>query len=926
MIFKKTARFLLPLAWAALLFAIPAAASEEETPDVHTHTVESWTEGETEHSGLCTECGETVTQPHTYYAGEQTLAPGCTAEGEMTFTCVCGSTHVQKLLPLSDHVCENWTQTEEGHSGQCVHCGEAVLREHHYDAGVVTTAPTCQAEGIVTYTCVCGHSYTGTLPKLTEHIGGSWTSDQEKHTGACVHCGEMVEEQHHYDDGVVTTEPTCQTEGVMTFTCICGHSYEQVLPQLTYHVGGQWTCDEENHTGACIFCGEVVTGQHRFDHGVITTAPTCQTEGILTFTCACGYSREEPIEKLAGHIYDQWFFDGLTHTGACGFCGEAMAGEHSYGEGKITTEPTCQADGVMTFTCTCGHSYEEVVLKGEHHVGDQWTIDEQGHNSTCILCGEAFTIQHSYDAGVTITLPTCKDDGVILFTCACGHSYEEAVPKGDYHTGSNWNYDEESHNGTCIHCGEAITGQHSYEGVITTPPTCQADGVMTFSCICGHSYEQVLPQLPDHIFSDYICSNSHHDRVCVHCGEAVSAQHIWNEGVQTQAPTCTEEGMLTFTCQICGHSKQEAIAVIEHSYGDWVSTGETHHTHSCLCGAVEEAEHTWDSGVVTVQATCSERGTKLYTCTGCGETKTTRIAMKAHKYSNSCDNTCNACSYVRRTSHTYQTKWTTNEQEHWHKCKVCGHQGSLEAHTPGEWIVDVPAGEYSDGEQHRNCSQCGRLLETVVIPATGCLHGNEELRGEKAPTCTEEGYTGDLICPRCEAVVQQGEKIPMLLHQTQLVGYVEATCAQEGYSGDWVCQVCENIVEAGIIMEMLPHDGQKQGVVEATCTENGYTGDLICKNCQHLMESGEEVPATGHSYQEGLCRVCNGKDPDYVKPTQPPTEPPTQPSTQMPTETQQPEPVVQEPLMSPVIIGCIVALAVAFVGIIVLIVIMIKKK
>ena len=114
--------------------------------------------------------------------------------------------------------------------------------------------------------------------------------------------------------------------------------------------------------------------------------------------------------------------------------------------------------------------------------------------------------------------------------------------------------------------------------------------------------------------------------------------------------------------------------------------------------------------------------------------------------------------------------------------------------------------------------------------------------------------------------------------------------------------------------------------MEATCTENGYTGDLICKNCQHLMESGEEVPATGHSYQEGLCRVCNGKDPDYVKPTQPPTEPPTQPSTQMPTETQQPEPVVQEPLMSPVIIGCIVALAVAFVGIIVLIVIMIKKK
>ncbi len=45
-----------------------------------------------------------------------------------------------------------------------------------------------------------------------------------------------------------------------------------------------------------------------------------------------------------------------------------------------------------------------------------------------------------------------------------------------------------------------------------------------------------------------------------------------------------------------------------------------------------ECSHTWDSGVVTKNATCTEKGEKTYTCTSCGATKTEKIDKISHSY------------------------------------------------------------------------------------------------------------------------------------------------------------------------------------------------------------------------------------------------------------------------------------------------------
>ena len=48
---------------------------------------------------------------------------------------------------------------------------------------------------------------------------------------------------------------------------------------------------------------------------------------------------------------------------------------------------------------------------------------------------------------------------------------------------------------------------------------------------------------------------------------------------------------------------------------------------------------------------------------------------------------------------------------------------------------------------------------------------------------------------------------------------------------------------------------------EPTCTESGYTGDSYCVDCGELLAQGEEIPATGHSYENGVCTQCGEASP-----------------------------------------------------------------
>lgn len=112
---------------------------------------------------------EPIEEDHEHdYEEEITKEPTCTVDGEKTFTCkICGKTKTE-VIPATGH---NYVD------GECTYCGEK--HEHHYDE-TITKEATCTEEGVKTYTCECGDSYTEPIP-VKEHSYGE--------DGVCKDCG-----------------------------------------------------------------------------------------------------------------------------------------------------------------------------------------------------------------------------------------------------------------------------------------------------------------------------------------------------------------------------------------------------------------------------------------------------------------------------------------------------------------------------------------------------------------------------------------------------------------------------------------------------------------------------------------------------------------------------------------------------------------
>ena len=252
-----------------------------------------------------------------------------------------------------------------------------------------------------------------------------------------------------------------------------------------------------------------------------------------------------------------------------------------------------------------------------------------------------------------------------------------------------------------------------------------------------------------------------HKHTCKVCGNVETAAHTWDSGKVTEAPTHTKEGTKTYTCTVCGETKTEKVEKLkEHSYGEWTKHDDKQHKHSCVCGDTQYAAHTWDSGKVTEVPTHTKEGTKTYTCTVCGETKTEKVEKlkdhsygewtkhddKQHKHSCVCgdtqyaahtwDNgkvtkaatckdtgeklyTCTACgetkteAIAKTNNHTYGS-WEKNTAEnHKHTCKVCGNVETA-AHTWDSGKVTVKPTSTTKGQTVYTCTLCGetKTVET----------------------------------------------------------------------------------------------------------------------------------------------------------------------------------------------------------------------
>ena len=322
---------------------------------------------------------------HHWDQGEIITEATCTEEGEKKFTCsICGDEKTEKVSATGHQHTEirnkkEATCKETGYSGDtwCKDCGKKILsgqtiaktENHSWDAGKVTTKATCTEEGEKTFTCsICGDKKTEKL-SATGHQHTEIRNKKEatcKETGYsgdtwCKDCGKKIlsgqaiakTEDHSWNQGEITKEPTCKEKGEKTFTCsICGNTKTEKVSTTDHQhmeIRNQKnpTCKEAGYSGDtyCADCGVKIssgktiakTKNHNWDGGVITTEPTCTERGEKTFTCTiCGNTDTKKVNA----------------TG------------HSYGAYKVVKEPTNKRKGLKSKTCSvCGKIVYEGIPK-----------------------------------------------------------------------------------------------------------------------------------------------------------------------------------------------------------------------------------------------------------------------------------------------------------------------------------------------------------------------------------------------------------------------------------------------------------------------------------------------------------------------------------------------------------------------------------
>ena len=120
--------------------------------------------------------------------------------------------------------------------------------------------------------------------------------------------------ENHWDDGKITTPPTCTKTGVKQYTCtICSETKTEEIAALGHDYSSDWTIDtaaacetvgsKSHHCTRCDSKKDITeipaSGKHTWNNGVITKPATIAEEGVKTYTCTvCGVTRTETIAKL----------------------------------------------------------------------------------------------------------------------------------------------------------------------------------------------------------------------------------------------------------------------------------------------------------------------------------------------------------------------------------------------------------------------------------------------------------------------------------------------------------------------------------------------------------------------------------------------------------------------------------------------------
>ena len=322
----------------------------------------------------------------------------------------------------------------------------------------VTEAPaTCETAGVKAHwVCsVCGKLFSDaegktetTLEKLaipaTGHAYGApvwkWNDDfTASATFTCSNDASHVETVNAAVTNEVTTAATCEADGVRTYTAKVtfeGKEYTdtktEVIP-ATGHAYGEpvWKWNDDFTASATFTCGNDTSHVEKVDATVTSevTEGSCEVGGTRTYTAKVTFEGKEytdtKTETIAatGHAYGEpvWKWNDDFTASATFTCGNDASHVETVNAtitNEVTTEATCKADGVRTYTA-------KVTFEGKEYTDTKTeVIPATSHDTELVGAKDATCTEDGYtgDEVCKVCQTVAKQGEVIP---ALGHDYKD---------------------------------------------------------------------------------------------------------------------------------------------------------------------------------------------------------------------------------------------------------------------------------------------------------------------------------------------------------------------------------------------------------------------------------------------------------------------------------------------------------------------
>ena len=259
--------------------------------------------------------------------------------------------------------------------------------------------------------------------------------------------------------------------------------------------------------------------------------------------------------------------------------------------------------------------------------------------------------------------------------------------------------------------------------------------------------------------------------------------------------------------------------------------------------------HKWDAGVVTKEPTYTSTGTKKYTCTNCGETKTETIAKlvcTSHVWD----------SGKIVTAPTYKTEGTKK-----YTCTKCGETKTetiaklvCTNHAWDAGVVTKKPTYTSTGEKKYTCTNCG-TTKTETIAKLVCInHAWDAGEVVTAPTYKTEG-TKKYTCKNCGTTKTETiAKLVCTSHVWDSGKVVTAPTYKTEGTKKYTCKNCgETKTETIAKLICTSHVWDSGKVVTAPTYKTEGTKKYTCKNCGTTKtETIAKLVCTSHVWDSGV--------------------------------------------------------------------------